>query len=272
MEIENKGWIRLYRRIEDHWIYPKGREFSRYEAWLDLILNANHSDQKAILDRKNTTYMVLRGQQIRSAKTLSEKWNWSRGKVRRFLDLLKNDSMIELKSDQNTTMITICNYDQYQDNRPTNEHRTDIERTSDGHQTDTNNNDNNDNNDKNDIGESPFSGQIPKPEKIDYSEIIDTYHRNCPNLSRVVKLTKSREKHISSRVKEYGLKAVFTVLEKAGKSDFLNGKNPTNWTAGGIDWIFTNSNFLKILEGNYDNRGGNPTLEFVPRGSSPDPK
>jgi hypothetical protein len=79
-------------------------------------------------------------------QTLAEKWNWSRSKVRRFFDLLKNDSMIVLKADQITTQITICNYDNYQGDRPSDEHQTNIERTSDEHQTDINNNENNENN------------------------------------------------------------------------------------------------------------------------------
>lgn len=147
----NHGWISLHRKIQENWIFPKGRTFTQFEAWVDLLLNANHKEQKVVL--KNELYICKRGQQLRSMQTLAEKWNWSRSKVRRFFDLLVKDSMVVLKADQITTQITICNYDTYQGDRPTDEHQTNIERTSDEHQTDINNNDNNDNNDNNFLSE-----------------------------------------------------------------------------------------------------------------------
>ncbi len=38
------------------------------------------------------------------------------------------------------------------------------------------------------------------------------------------------------------------------ESDFLNGRNG-NKTSFGFDWIFKQENFIKILEGNYENKG-----------------
>lgn len=43
------------------------------------------------------------------------------------------------------------------------------------------------------------------------------------------------------------------MFEKASKSDFLNGVNQRSWKAN-FDWLINESNFLKVLEGNYDNR------------------
>lgn len=54
---------------------------------------------------------------MRSLETLSKRWNWSKPRVRRVLLLLKKRNMIELKSEQKSTRITICNYDNYQGER-----------------------------------------------------------------------------------------------------------------------------------------------------------
>jgi hypothetical protein len=140
----NKGWISIHRKIKDHWIWDKNRVFSDVEAWIDLLIYASHDDQKVKIGM--SLYDVKRGDQIRSLKTLADEWNWSRSRVKRFLDLLQNDNMIVLKSDTKTTQISICNYDTYQQERNNSETVTNIKRTSNEHQTNTDNNYNNSNN------------------------------------------------------------------------------------------------------------------------------
>jgi hypothetical protein len=140
----NKGWISIYRELKDHWLWDKSREFSEVEAWIDLLLSANHEDKKVKIGMN--LYNVQRGEQIRSLKTLASEWNWSRSRVKRFLDLLQKDNMIVIKIDTKTTQITICNYDTYQQERNNSETVTNIKRTSNEHQTNTNNNVNNYNN------------------------------------------------------------------------------------------------------------------------------
>lgn len=140
----NKGWISIHRELKDHWLWEKNRVFSQAEAWIDLLISATHDDQKVKIGLQ--IYEVKRGDQVRSLKTLSEEWNWSRSKVKRFLELLQKENMVRLKSDTQTTQISICNYDTYQKERNANETLANIKRTSNEHQTNTDNNVNNDNN------------------------------------------------------------------------------------------------------------------------------
>jgi hypothetical protein len=42
------------------------------------------------------------------------------------------------------------------------------------------------------------------------------------------------------------------VIDNVSKSGYLNGKNDKGWKIT-FDWILKPVNFLKILEGNYDN-------------------
>ena len=139
-----EGWISLYRKIQESKIYPKGRRFTEFEAWIDLLLNANHSDQEVILGYN--IYICKRGQQLRSQETLAKHWNWSKSKVRRTLHLFQKCFMIELKPDRKTTQITICNYDKYQSERTASEPQVNRKRTASDTQTIMNNNNNNDNN------------------------------------------------------------------------------------------------------------------------------
>jgi DNA-binding transcriptional MocR family regulator len=140
------GWIKLSRDMTDHWLWTG--EFSRAQAWIDLLLHASHSDsQKMII--KGEVISWERGQQIRSIKTLEKSWGWSRSKVNRFLELLEKDGMIERKGGHLTTIISVCNYDSFQSVRTSVDTSVD---TSNGHLTDisraTNKNVNNEKNEK----------------------------------------------------------------------------------------------------------------------------
>ena len=104
------GWIKIHRSITDHWVWDC--EFSTAQAWTDLLINACHKDNKIMI--KGQVIQLRVGQQARSELTLTKSWRWSRGKVRRFLKNLENDGMIVQEAGHLTSIITICNYKQYQ--------------------------------------------------------------------------------------------------------------------------------------------------------------
>jgi len=125
------GWIKIHRCITDHWIYTEKRSFSKFEAWLDILVTVNFADADVII--KGKIYKVKRGQSILSMDSWANRWNWNKSKVRRFFALLEKDKMIVVKSDNKTTQLTVCNYESYQDKRHTDETQT----TRNRHTTDT---------------------------------------------------------------------------------------------------------------------------------------
>lgn len=105
-----QGWIKLHRSIIDNWVWDC--EFSYGQAWIDLLMKACHKPNKLMI--KGQMISLERGQQARSEVTLAKEWRWSRGKVRRFLARLEDDSMIVHQTDNLTSIISICNYDSFQ--------------------------------------------------------------------------------------------------------------------------------------------------------------
>lgn len=145
---EGKGWISLYRKIQDSWLW-QDIPFSRGQAFIDLLLLANHQDKKIIFN--GNLIELKRGQFITSIRKLCDKWGWSNSKVKKFLDTLQVDEMIFYKSDTKKTIINIVNYRVYQisnDIKNTTErlqkHNKNYAEISQEHAN--NNNDNNDNN------------------------------------------------------------------------------------------------------------------------------
>ncbi len=140
------GYIKLYREIQEHWTW-QDKPFSKGQAWIDLLMMANHDNNKVILG--NEIIHVERGCLITSEVKLAKRWGWSRCKVRAFLDLLKQDEMIVKKSDSKKTYLKIVNYSVWQNSETGKKQRKDSVQTAFRQRSDTNNNVKNDKNDKN---------------------------------------------------------------------------------------------------------------------------
>ncbi|WP_409229167.1 phage replisome organizer N-terminal domain-containing protein [Gudongella sp. SC589] len=96
--------------------------------------------------------------------------------------------------------------------------------------------------------------ELDKEEDIT-SKVVDFYKDMLPDLPQPRKMTNKRKKHIKARINEYGFDEVIVALQKIRDSDFLQGRNDRDWKPD-IDWIFNVNNFVKVLEGKYDNRKG----------------
>lgn len=106
-----EGWNKIYRSIQEHWLWTC-EPFSRGQAWIDLLLMANHKEAKIMIN--GNLEVIERGQRVTSIRKLSDRWKWSTKKVTHFLDQLVKDNMIEYISDSSKTVVTVLNYDKYQ--------------------------------------------------------------------------------------------------------------------------------------------------------------
>ena len=160
---ESKGWIKTYRKIQDCWIWQIDKPFDERSAWIDLLLTANHKDVKMLFNGELIT--VKRGQIITSIRKLSEKWKWNKDKTLKFFRLLESDRMIERDSDKFRTLLTIVNYEVYQDCVDTEQTQQGTPQgtpqgTGDVHEPATNKNVKNDKNVKNNIFVPPTVQEV----------------------------------------------------------------------------------------------------------------
>ena len=109
---KQNGWILLYRSIRDSWLWDE-KPFSIGQAWLDLIMDANHDTGKFYLNGK--LKVVKRGQKWTSVRTLAERWGWRNEAVLNFLNALEEDGMIRRESTKSGTLLTLVNYGKFQD-------------------------------------------------------------------------------------------------------------------------------------------------------------
>ena len=92
-------------------------------------------------------------------------------------------------------------------------------------------------------------------ERVTCTQIVDLFNSVCVSYPAVKSLSEARKKAIKARLKQYSLDDFKTLFEKAEASSFLKGGNSRNWSAT-FDWLLKDVNMAKVLDGNYDNKGG----------------
>ena len=99
--------------------------------------------------------------------------------------------------------------------------------------------------------------------KIPYEDIRMAYNKFCPSFAKATELNDARRNAIRLRWMKYqnhndGPLLVFDALfKKAEASDFVSGRDGKWSGKRGFDWLLNAANMVKVLEGNYDNGGGN---------------
>lgn len=108
----------------------------------------------------------------------------------------------------------------------------------------------------------PIANSVPR---CPVDKIIDLYHQTLPELPKVAIVTEKRKRVISQRWRQMEPKSEDEGLSDFGdffrfvrQSDFLMGKKPANnghkvFTAN-LEWLVTESNFVKVCEKNYHER------------------
>lgn len=114
-----KGYILLHRKIWDNPILVTGERFDHMSAWLWLITHANYTEKSVMI--RGSLYKIQRGQVFTSVRKLSEVWGWDKETVGRTLNLFEREEMIYKTRTPNGTLITIRNFNKYQDYRASNE-------------------------------------------------------------------------------------------------------------------------------------------------------
>jgi DNA replication protein DnaD len=237
----SNGWISLHRSLLKHWLFSFD-EPDKALAWIDLLLSARHEPGTMMI--KGRTVKLLSGQIAMSQVTLQKRWKMSQNKVKRFLKLLENEGMIELSTNELTTVITLCNYKDYQttgrpderaneqpDERGTNEPRT-SRRT-------TNNNDNKGNNVNKDNNTSGSSDEEPKSTRLDLKPIFSMC--SDEQISEIRAIRRQNKAPALTERSAKGIAKEISILTNLGFDidQILSEWSMRGWKSLKADWIKT---------------------------------
>ena len=93
-----EGWVAIYRKLvcSNLWLKQK---FTKGQAWVDLIILANHKD--SVIEKRGNQITIKRGQVGWSELALSTRWKWSKNKTTEFLKWLKNEEQNDTTENEN---------------------------------------------------------------------------------------------------------------------------------------------------------------------------
>lgn len=106
--------------------------FTEREAWLWLVMEASWKDRS--VRAGDYVAETRRGQLAASVRFMSKAWSWTAAKVQRFLKRIEKLKMIRVETDTGISIVTICNYDKYQNGAQA----SDTDPIQDRYRTDTN--------------------------------------------------------------------------------------------------------------------------------------
>lgn len=111
-----RGYIALARGALNHPLTGAEKPYSRFEAWVWMLDRARYEPGRVRVSGGNVyqTIALERGQFSDSLRYLATAWGWQKTRVSTFLRHLENDAQIRTAIGTAQTVITICNYEQYQ--------------------------------------------------------------------------------------------------------------------------------------------------------------
>ena len=95
------------------------------------------------------------------------------------------------------------------------------------------------------------SNETAPPLSVD--EVLEGWNElaNAHGLSPIRKLTEQRRRKVLAQAKRFSVPDWQAVFARISQSPFLKGENNRGWRCD-FDFILSESNFVKILEGKYD--------------------
>lgn len=193
-----EGWVKIHRKLLEKAFYSKDSE--KVHLWIHLLLKANHSGREENLGGKPIA--CLPGQFTTGRKQLSTETGISESKIERILTYFeKIEQQIEQRKTSVNRLISISNWNFYQQSEQQNEQQVNNDRTTSEQRVNNDRthykNDKNENNDEN--------------EKIE--EIYSLYPARCKNRNASTGKTSKDKKKIEKLIKEKGFENVKRTIE-----------------------------------------------------------
>jgi hypothetical protein len=258
------GWFAVKRGITSHALF-KGKP-ERLAVWLWLLDNAVWKDTTH--DVKGHTVNVPRGSVCVSERHISEACGVGYQVVRTAIKRFKTEHMINAQPTHGKSMISLCNYEKYQD--PKGEANAEVNATLTQRQRNPNAQKEQEN--KGTRLETTNVVLANAPPAIDeVAQAVSDYNAVAARVgwSSVQKLTPARRAAIKGRLKDAGgIEGWGIALGKAEASSFLRGERGDFRLT--FDFLSKQTNFTKLMEGNYDDRTDKPTGGNSPQHSRAD--
>jgi len=200
-----EGWIKLHRKLKEWEWYTDSK---MVHLLIHLIMSANHEPKKW------RGQEIGRGQLLTGRKQLSSTTGISEQSIRTCLERLKETKEITSKSTNQNSIITICNYDSYQQKEAPTNQQTNQQSTSQL------------------TSDQPATNQRPTTNKNDKKDKKEKNDKNIPAFSEFLKFAISKNSNLDSQ----HVRLKFDAWVENGWKDG-NNKKIVNWKSKLINTI-----------------------------------
>ncbi|CTW12392.1 replication protein O [Escherichia coli] len=257
-EASSMGYVSIHRQFMDSRLY---KDSQAVHLWLHLILKANH--ESTVVNTDIGPITVDRGQMITGRPSLVRETFIPDNKVRSLLRTFESKGMLNICSmGKKFSLFTIVKYDDFQaKNCPTVVQRLSI-----------NNNINNISN--TDVLESATADKKSDKKKpsVSCQDVVDAYHEILPEAPRIRALNDKRKNQIRTFWRKAGVITRqldghgFTMQDWRNYLSYVgencrwmfeerpNHHRGTVWHKKGFDFLLNDNTYLKVREGEHDDR------------------
>lgn len=236
------GWFAMKRGLHEHPIFY--RQPLRVAAWSWMLAKAAWKDTRQ--DANGKTVTVKRGQLLTSYRQMSDATGVSVKVLRGLIERLQAEHAIGTDTGTGRLLITICNYERYQDAEGGRGTGQGTGRAQEGHTKEQGNKGTR-------LEEAKASLSAEADETADAVRLFNETAQ-AQGWPQVRTLSKQRKAALRARLKEAdGLTGWQAALARAAASDHCNGHNERGWVCN-FDFLTRQSSFAKLMEGNFDNR------------------
>ena len=252
--MDNKGWIKLHRKVLDNPVVCRDAE--HLAVWMYLLLEATHDNIDKMFAGRRTT--LKPGELITGRKVISVKLNISESKVQRILKRFEIEQQIEQQTSTTSRRISIHNWSEYQESEQQTEQQLNSNRTTSEQRVNTLQECKNERMEEGYTEANASATDAERPtdhEQINYKDLIHFFNTETMGVfGRIIyPISEKRKASIRARIREHGRETFAEMIRRAAGSNFLRGENAKQWKAT-FDWMIKPNNFQKIIEGNYDNK------------------
>lgn len=244
--MSDAGYVRIYRSLLGH---PAFRNDAEALAFAWMVIRAQWRPTR--VRYKDRIIQLHRGQLAISVRDMANALDRDKAWVERLWKRLKSETMLETASATGVSVVTICNYDDYQGDRDTDEAVRETPRETDARQA-------------RDTEQRREKGKKVIEEETDVSSsrqpddcdaVVSSWNAmaTSTDLPTCQKLSDKRRKACRARLRDDGLDAIQRAIARIPHSAFLRG-DTGNWAGASFDFLLRPDSVTSILEGKYDDR------------------
>lgn len=162
-----EGWVKWHRKVLDNPIIMKDKDY--FAIWGYLLLKATHKKYDTIFKGKRIT--LKPGQLIVGRKSIAQILKIDESKVQRILKTFENEQQIEQQTTSQNRLISIVNWNEYQESEQQNEQQVNNDCTTSEQRVNTNKNVKNIKNEEEKIHFAKYVSMT----NVEYQKLINTY-------------------------------------------------------------------------------------------------